>query len=452
MITQLNKNINLKFKAPRRYGLALAALSLLTFSTAFAQQQRTITLQEAIELGTKNSNVLKLSQAKIDQAVSQYNQAKDRALPSGKASFAYSRAEIPAHHLNFGENGFDLPTSANANLGTVSLAEPIYAGGKYRYARESTSLLVDVARLDADKDKEQITYDIISEYYNLYKVLQSQKVVDANLKAVDQQIHQSQRFFEQGLVTKNDVLRFQLQRSNIELNGIDLESNRKIINFNLNVLLGLPEDTQLNIDQLNAPVTTAAPLQAYLDSAYSKRQELRQLDLRNKVAETNYKSIHADRLPTLAATAAGYYLDISANPFPTKGNFVTPLTFGLSLSWNFGSLWTNKNREAEAKIEQQQVVINKAITTNSVKNDVNQSYQNYVAALNKINLLQTSIAQATENNKLQESRYQNATGNVTDRIDAQSQLYQAEISLELAKADAGLAYYTLIKSTGTLNK
>jgi outer membrane protein len=47
------------------------------------------------------------------------------------------------------------------------------------------------------------------------------------LATIDAQIHQSQRFFEQGLVTKNDVLRFQLQRSNVELTGIDLESNRK---------------------------------------------------------------------------------------------------------------------------------------------------------------------------------------------------------------------------------
>ena len=41
---------------------------------------------------------------------------------------------------------------------------------------------------------------------------------------------------------------------------------------------------------------------------------------------------------------------------------------------------------------------------------------------------------------------------VTDRIDAETLLYQAKINLEIAKADAGLAYYTLLKSTGKITQ
>ncbi|RYE19253.1 MAG: hypothetical protein EOP45_12920, partial [Sphingobacteriaceae bacterium] len=137
---------------------------------------------------------------------------------------------------------------------------------------------------------------------------------------------------------------------------------------------------------------------------------------------------------------------------PKTGNYITPITAGLALSWNFGSLWSNKNRESEARIERDQTVINKGIITDDLKNEVNQNYQNYLSALNRVNLLQTSIAQATENNRLQESRYRSSIASATDRADAQTLLYQAQINLELAKADAGLAYYNLLKSTGKINK
>ena len=180
MITQINNIINLKFKALGRYGLALAAFSLLTF-TAFAQD-KTLTLDEAIKLGIANSKTLKLSQSKIDQAVSQYKQAKDRALPTASASFMYTRAQIPANTLAFGDENISLPKSANANLGTVSADELIWGGGKLRLAQQSTDLLVKISKLDIDKDKEDITIDIISEYYNLYRILQSQGVVVENLK------------------------------------------------------------------------------------------------------------------------------------------------------------------------------------------------------------------------------------------------------------------------------
>lgn len=432
-------------------GMAMLLVALL-IANPVAAQDRTITLEEALKLGLENSKTLKLSQSRIDQAVSRFEQAKDRSLPTGSASFGYNRAQIPANKLNFGEESLSLPTSANAYLGTLSLNQVIWAGNKLRYARESTTLLTEVARLDAVNDKDQIAYNIINAYYNLYKVLQSKNVVNQNLNTIDAQIKQSQRFFEQGLVTKNDVLRFQLQRSNIELNGIDLENNRRIINYNMNILLGLPENTELNIAQITEADRSAMPLAAYLDTAMSNRPEFKQFDLRARVADIDIKNIRANTTPTLSASGSAYYVGTSVNPIPKSGNFITPISIGITLGWDFGSLWTNKNKINEAKLQREEVVINRGITMDNVKNEVNQSYQNYRMALDKINLLQTSIAQASENNRILESKYRSNISSATDRADAQTLLYQAEINLELAKADAGLAYYTLLKSTGKLNK
>jgi len=455
MITQINKHLNhqpFKKMVQTFYRFAIALLVPGLMITSAHAQDKTLTLDEAVKLGIQNSKVLKLSQSKIDQAVSKYNQAKDEALPSGKASFAYNRAEIPANHLALGPASFNLPKSADAYLGIVSLNEPIFAGGKYKYARESTDMLTKVSRLDADKDKDEITYDIINSYYNLYKVLQSKKVVDSNLKSIDQQIHQSQRFFDQGLVTKNDVLRFQLQRANVELNGIDLESNRKIINYNLDILLGLPETTQINIDQIKEADRQVGPLSGYIDTAMMSRQEVQQLVLQSKIAETNIKSVRANQLPTLAASFGTYYVDANINPLPKSGNYITPITAGLTFAWNFSSLWTNKNKVSEARIQRDQVSINQGIIADNIRRDVNNSYENYRAAINKIKLLQTSIDQASENNNILTSKYKSNIASATDRADAETLLYQAQINLELAKADAGLAYYTLLKSTGKLNK
>ena len=456
MTTQTNRHINLYlFKNVitifKHYIIPTIVITLL-FGESARAQDRTITLDEAIKLGVESSNVVKLSHAKIDEAVSRYEQAKDGSKPTGKASFGYNRAEILANKLSFGSQSISLPKNDNAWLGNVSFSETILGGGKLRYAQQSTELLTQVARLDADNDKDQITYDIINSYYMLYKVLQSKKVVEQNLSSIDQQIKQSQRFFDQGLVTKNDVLRFQLQRANIELNGIDLETNRKIVNYDLDVLLGLPETTQLNIAEIREADRAISPVTSYIDTALATRVELRELDVRSKVAETGIKNVKANALPTLAASGSAYYVGTNANPFPQSGNYLTPIIFGLNLSWSFSSLWDNKNKVTEAKIQRDEVDLNKAITINNVKREVNENYQNYTMALDKIKLLQTSIDQAGENNKILESKYKSNVASATDRADAETLLYQAQINLELAKADAGLAYYTLIKSTGKLNK
>ncbi len=73
----------------------ILAILLMSLANNANAQDKTLRLEEAIQMGLQNSKVLKLSQAKIDEAISQYNQEKDRALPEGSVSLAYNRAQIP---------------------------------------------------------------------------------------------------------------------------------------------------------------------------------------------------------------------------------------------------------------------------------------------------------------------------------------------------------------------
>lgn len=427
-------------------------LSALLFpAMLYAQQVKKLDLPEAISLGVSNSKNLKLSQNKIDEAVARLATVKDNALPSASASFLYNHAEIPTNTLSIGgADPIHLPKRADAFVGTAAVEELIYSGGKLRYAEESTRLLTEVAKLDADKDREEISYAVISTYYSLFKVLQSKKVVAQNLESIASQLKQAQRFFEQGIVTKNDVLRFQLQQANVSLTEMEIENNRKVINYNLDVLLGLDENTEVEISDPDNALKPAGGLSAYLDLAFSNRQELRQLDLQNRVADVNIKSIKANTLPIVGVGANLYYINPSGKFIPPTDQYIMPVTLGANISWNIGSLWTNKNKVNEARVQQKNVTLQKDILTDQLKKEINKNYQDYQLATNKIKVLETSIAQATENDKLLASKYKNNVASAIDRIDAETLLYQAKINLEIAKADAGLAYYTLLKSTGKI--
>ncbi len=434
--------------------IRLMLVASLIPAALFAQSTKELNINQAIELGIANSKNLKLSQNKIDEAVAKLEIVKDNALPSANASFLYNHAEIPTTTFTLpgGGSSLQLPKRADAFVGTAAIQELVYGGGKLKYAKESTKLLADVARLDADKNKEEITYAVINTYYSLYKVAQSRKVVDQNLESIAAQIKQAQRFFEQGIVTKNDVLRFQLQQANITLSQMDIESNRKIINYNLDILLGLPEDTEIKIADPNAGLKSVGSLSEYIDLAMANRQEIKQLDVQNKVADYNIKTIKANTLPTVGVGANLYYINPSGSFVPPVNQYLLPVTIGATVSWNIGNLWTNKNKVSEARIQQSAITVQKDILTDQVKTDINKNFQTYQVAVNKIQVLETSIAQATENDKLLASKYKNNVASVTDRIDAETLLYQAKINLEIAKADAGLAYYTLLKSTGKITQ
>lgn len=415
----------------------------------YAQEKKVLSLDEAIQLGLANSKTLQLSKAKVEEAVSVYNQTADKALPSAKVSAIYNHAEIPNNTLQLGGgNPIHLPSSADAYLGTLTVNELIFAGNKLKYAKESTDLLKKIAELDVDNNKEEVTLSIINSYLNLYKLAASKKVVQQNLDALDKQYQQTKRFYDQGLVTKNDVLRLQLQKSNIALTGLDIDKNLHIVNYNLDILLGLPEATEIETTDLNLNPNQATSFATLIDSAMNNRVELKQLDYRSQIADKNILSLKADKLPTLGAGFGAYYVNPSGSFIPSQNEFITPVTLGLTLSWNIGNLWTNKNKVAEATIQKRETEISKSILLDQVKLEINRNFQNYQQALDRIEVLNTAIEQAQENDAIVQSKYNNNIASVTDRIDADTQLYQAKINLEIAKADAELAYYNLLKSSG----
>ena len=51
-----------------------------------------------------------------------------------------------------------------------------------------------------------------------------------------------------GLLAHNDLLKAELQSSNAELNMLDAENNWQLANVNMDLMLGLPSQTQLEPD------------------------------------------------------------------------------------------------------------------------------------------------------------------------------------------------------------
>ena len=435
----------------KRKGWIFSFLMIHVF--ALNAQTKTLTLEEAVQLGVQNSKQLKLSQSEIDQALSKLERTKDAALPSAKVSVGYEHAlmlsqtlKIPGDTAKSGT--IKLPFDNPLYQATLSINEPIFQGNEFKYAKRSANLLIKMSKLDAEKDKDEVVYTIISSYINYYKIKQSQDIVEQDLQDIQSKLDEITKYENQGLATLNDVLRFQLQKSNTQLTQIELENNRKIANYNLNVLLGLPDSTVLRVQEVSYKLDVNNPVDQYLQQALRDRKEFGSIMYQSEIADINIKKIHDEKLPTVSVGGNLYYFNLSKPIIPSSGAFLAPFVIGLNASWDISTLYRNKNRLIEADIEKRQVDISRDMQVDKVKTEVNQSYREYELALEKIKVLQDAVTQSTENEREMESKFHNNLATTTDRIDAQTILYQSRINLELAKSDATIAYYTLLKSIG----
>lgn len=433
---------------------ATAVMLIITgYATVYAQV-KTLSLEEAVALGLQSSKQLTLAKHEVDKASAELEQAKDASLPTAKVTAGYSHALMLARSFYIpssdggGPKKLTLPFDNSVTMATLSISQPIFSGNQFHYARKSAELMIEVSKLNGETDKDEIAFNIISAYINYYKLKQNQKILAQNLSDIDSKLEEIKKFESQGLATRNDVLRFELEKSNMKLSAIELENNRKIVNYNLNILLGLADSTVIEEQDVSYKLDMNDSFENYLAQALKDRKELAGLKYQDQLSDININKVKDEKLPTLGVAGNLYYINPSKDIIPKSGAYLAPFMIGLNAGWDISSLYKNKNKLNEAKIQKQQVADRTEIIKDQIKTDVNKSYIQYKQALEKIVVLQDAITQATENERITESKFQNNLATTTDRIDAQTLLYQSRINLELAKSDATAAYYALLKSTG----
>ena len=436
----------------KNHVLFVLSLALFFFNKTNAQETKTLTLNEAIELGVKNSKQLKLSQEKINEAIGATRQAEEARLPDASISGSYVRLTKPDINIKTAgsdtSKGFVGPGITQALYGSANISLPLYAGSKIRYGIESARYLEQATRLDADNDKEEVILNTIAAYINLYKASVAVDVVQQNLSQSRLQDSNFANLEKNGLLPRNDLLSAQLQTSNFELALVDAQNAIQLATVNMNILLGLPESTKLTVD--SASITNPARLQTieeYEQSASLNRNDIRSLNYRQKAADAAIKVAKGDYYPSVALT--GGYIAADIPNFLTITNAVT---LGVGVKYNIGSLWKTRSKVQQAESREQQVQISRDILTDNIHFSINQAYQNYLANLKKIDVNQKAVEQANENYRISKNKYDNSLLILTDLLDANVQQLRANLELKTSKADAVLSYYTLQQTAGLLKQ
>ncbi|MEP7231079.1 MAG: TolC family protein [Ginsengibacter sp.] len=430
-------------------------MSILFPPLLHAQEARTITLQESIDLSIKNSKQLQASSARNERAAGALKEAQDNMLPDFTISGSYLRLTNPNIAVKtkaFGgsadSTGSNSPASVNqAMYGIASVSLPIYAGGRIRYGIESARYLQQATMLDAENDKEAVILNTINAYINLYKAGATVNVVRENLQQSAHQDSVFSRLEQNGLLARNDLLKSQLQTSNIELSLLDAENNRKIANVNMNLMLGLPETTTLIPDSSKfEEALSVKNLTEYETLAMQNRKDVLALKFRQKAATTGIAATKAEMYPSVALTGGYIAADI-----PHVLSIYNAVTVGVGLKYNLGSLWKTKAKVDQAQARVKEIIANKAQLDDAVRLKINQDYENFLLSQKKIDVYQKAVAQSTENYRITKNKYDVSLVNTTDLLDANVSLLQSKINLAVAKADVVLAYNRLLAASGLLS-
>src|SRR3569833_1887341 len=258
-----------------------------------AQETKNLNLSEAVQLSLKNSKQLKSSGAKIAEATAIVQQANDRKLPDFSISGSYIRINNPNVKLHTGgsdsSGGGGIGGGVNSAMyGLANVSYTLYSGGRIKYGIESAKYLLQASQLDSLHDRGDIIMNVIGAYINLYKAKSAVTLVQENLDQSRKRDTDFVNLEKNGVIARNDLLKAQLETSNIELSLLDAQNNAKLATVNMNLMLGLPEGTELVLD--NASVQSPNDLKSideYEQLALQNRKDMQALSARAKAAGTN---------------------------------------------------------------------------------------------------------------------------------------------------------------------
>lgn len=413
--------------------------------------QSVITLEEIFETAEANSAQLQSSFTAQTEAERAVSVSKANRLPEVSASLSvsylgdgfttdrafcdYQRAPIP----HFG-NGLSL-----------NIAQPIYTGGAVTNTIELAELKLTASRFTTDLQRDNIRLRLAGFYLDIYKYTNLRHVVERNISAAGKVLEEMRARHGQGTVLQNDITRYELLVSNLELQQVKIDNTLNILNANLVTTAGLPAGTVI------VPDSTILARSLPEADEYWWQQEARvnspALSLARSGIEINRKAeaiVRSERLPKIGIHA-GWTIDgpVLVEIPPVNRN-LSYWYVGLGVSFNISSLYKSNKSLAHSRAATQKAMDEYTAMQENVSLEVKADYTHYLEACEELKTRLKSVELAERNYSTVATRYSSDMALITDMLDAANVKLDAETQLANARINIIYYYYKLLFTTGKI--
>ncbi|MDV4102798.1 hypothetical protein CMT19_17305 [Elizabethkingia anophelis] len=428
---------------------AMAAM-LLYGSLIAAQEVRSMTADEVMTLALQNHQQLKLSEKNIYISKQQTEVTKLQQLPTITAStsqFYLGNALIIDKDFS---NSTHVAMPHYGSSYGVQASQLIFKGGLVKKSIEMAGLREQLAELDLEKNQQDVKFLVLSNYLDVYKLKNQEQIFLNNKKLAQERLKNIQKFNQQGMVTRNEVIRGELAIKNLDQGLLTLSNNKKILNYNLDIALGLPQNTEIDPTESLDGKKLGKDTGYYMEMAYQNNPQLKSANANIAVAQKNIEIINTDKMPTLSGFG-GYNMQRPITTrTPVLDMYSNSWQAGISLSYNIDNLYKTKERLKVGELQKTQAQDALTLTKQNIDMMVNAAYVKYQESIDQAKLMDDAQKLAEENYKITEAKYLNQLAVQAEMIDAQNQKLQAELDFVTAEINVLYQYYNLLKTTGSL--
>lgn len=429
-------------------GLLSVALSSVG---ACAYGQSTVTLEEIFEIAEANSAQLRPSFTSQAEADHEINVARASRMPDVSLSLSLSYiGDGFTTSRGFGDYQ-KAPIPHFGNGVSVNIAQPVYTGGAVTSAIDFAEIKSTAARYATDFRRDNIRFQLTGYYLDIYKYTNLRGVVEKNIAAAYKVLQEMHARFEQGTALLNDITRYELLVSNLELQLVRINNTIDILNNNLVTTAGLPVGTIVAPD--STILSRSLPAQGaawWMNEAEINSPTLGLARSGVDISRKSESLVRSERLPKVGIQA-GWTLDgpILVEVPPINRN-LSYWYVGIGVSYNISSLYKSNRSLAKARAATRRAAEELDAARENISLAVNADYVRYLEAYEELKTQQKSVELAERNYNTTSTRYSADMALITDMLDAANSRLDAEQRLVNARINIIYYYYKLLFTSGKI--
>ncbi|WP_111308058.1 TolC family protein [Confluentibacter sediminis] len=438
--------------------LLLFGVLLTTFLQVNAQKTKDLSLKEALKYALEHKADAKKTALDISKSEYQIQEKRAEILPTIALDGnlinnpILQKTALPGEIMGKPGTVIMAPLGQKWNAdGGINLTQKLFDQSVFIGLKAAKSTR-EFYQINQQLTQENVIEKVASQYY-------STLILQANLNAVDttyqntvkiQQIIKSQ--FENGLAKGIDVKRIQVKVANIQAQQQELQNSIQISKNTLKFLIGLPIEMKITLTEEPTPLLPQIEKETFDVSSLNAYQSLaKEKELRHYALQES----RADNYPTLSLSAQYHYQGLG-DTFPigkdeTQQVYWTDysnITLNLHIPIFSGFKTRAKVRQAQLDVEAIQLDIEdkKLSLRSDFENAKNQIRNSEITIENQ----QQNVVLAKEVVEDIQNNYTNGLAPLTDVLDAETSLTEAQNNYNKAVLDYRLAQLNYLKSKGEL--
>jgi outer membrane protein TolC len=273
----------------------------------FAAETYNLTIDDAVSLALERNEAVLTAQAKLKERRADKGVAFSSFLPSVDLQGTYTRlgriseftmlaahdtiAPLPVYDTNgniigftqpflqtIGADTFSLPLSQHDNyVLRTTVKQTLFTGGKVLNAYNIARLNYGIGSEQLVKTVDSVQFNVIQSFYTALTAGEGVKLIRESYAQLERHVSQVQALYDNGIITKLDLLRAKVSLANLKTQMIRAENGLQLSRDGLKIAIGLKPEDEVDVSGSLEYVSYDVPQDSVLELAAAWRPELKMM-------------------------------------------------------------------------------------------------------------------------------------------------------------------------------